>query len=390
MKKIIILILFIIILSGCYKKEGNLKEKNSYKKEKTIVTKKYYSYTVARYDHDDYDVKLENVNHVDYKVNNDSLDEINSEETIGINNNYEEFKEEKVLDKEEKDDKIIKKEDVLTEDNDEVNNEKKDDVKDEIKENITTDNKELQLPILNEKKEEVLEDKKENLNYNVKEELNENKEKVQSGYYSPNGKYLGTTNVKVIDVSYYQGDINWDLFAKESDCYGVILSLGYYTTLDKKFESYIKDIKRLNIPYGIYLFSYSKSNSGALKEANFVNSVIDKYNLTPTLGIFYDIESWSSKNSNSDDISKSMYDSIIQIFINKVSNYVNYKYKVKVYSGRWYAMNRLGPVAKTYVDWVAEYNNTCKYDSNYSMWQYTSKAKVPGISTYVDVSYILN
>ena len=246
------------------------------------------------------------------------------------------------------------------------------------------------MPILNEKKEEVLEDKKENLNYNVKEELNENKEKVQSGYYSPNGKYLGTTNVKVIDVSYYQGDINWDLFAKESDCYGVILRLGYYTTLDKKFESYIKDIKRLNIPYGIYLFSYSKSNSGALKEANFVNSVIDKYNLTPTLGIFYDIESWSSKNSNSDDISKSMYDSIIQIFINKVSNYVNYKYKVKVYSGRWYAMNRLGPVAKTYVDWVAEYNNTCKYDSNYSMWQYTSKAKVPGISTYVDVSYILN
>ena len=108
MKKIIILILFIIILSGCYKKEGNLKEKNSYKKEKTIVTKKYYSYTVARYDHDDYDVKLENVNHVDYKVNNDSLDEINSEETIGINNNYEEFKEEKALDKEEKDDKIIK------------------------------------------------------------------------------------------------------------------------------------------------------------------------------------------------------------------------------------------------------------------------------------------
>ena len=155
-------------------------------------------------------------------------------------------------------------------------------------------------------------------------------------------------------------------------------------------KSYIKDIKRLNIPYGIYLFSYSKSNSGALKEANFVNSVIDKYNLTPTVGIFYDIESWSSKNSNSDDISKSMYDSIIQIFINKVSNYVNYKYKVKVYSGRWYAMNRLGPVAKTYVDWVAEYNNTCKYDSNYSMWQYTSKAKVPGISTYVDVSYILN
>ena len=213
---------------------------------------------------------------------------------------------------------------------------------------------------------------------------------MRKGYYSPSGKYLGTTNVKVIDVSYYQGNINWDLFAKESDCYGVILRLGYYTTLDKKFESYLKEIKRLNIQYGIYLFSYSKTEKGALKEANFVSSMVDKYDLSPSLGIFYDIESWNSKNSNSNDISKRMYDNIVQIFINKVSSHINYKYKVKVYSGRWYAMNRLGSIAKSYVDWVAEYNKTCKYDSIYSMWQYTSRARVPGINANVDVSYIIN
>ena len=53
-------------------------------------------------------------------------------------------------------------------------------------------------------------------------------------------------------------------------------------------------------------------------------------------------------------------------------------------------MNRLGSIAKSYVDWVAEYNKTCKYDSIYSMWQYTSRARVPGINTNVDVSYIIN
>ena len=210
-----------------------------------------------------------------------------------------------------------------------------------------------------------------------------------NNYFSPSGKYLGTNNIKVIDVSYYQKDIDWDRFASESDCYGVILRLGYWKTLDKKFERNISELKRLNIPYGIYLFSYSTTLNGAKTESDFTNSMIDKYDLNPTLGIYYDIESWSTKNSSSNGITKSRYDEIVQLYVNSVSNHVSYKYKVKVYSGRWYAMNRLGSVSKKYVDWVAEYNSTCKYDEPYSMWQYTSKGRVPGIEGNVDISYIL-
>ncbi len=209
-----------------------------------------------------------------------------------------------------------------------------------------------------------------------------------NNYFSPSGKYLGTNNIKVIDVSYYQGIIDWDLFVRESDCYGVILRLGYFNTLDKMFERNIRELKRLNIPYGIYLFSYSTTLNGAVKEANFTKNMIDKYDLNPSLGIYYDIESWNTKTSNSNSITKDMYDSIIQYYVNSVSNHINYKYKVKVYSGRWYAMNRLGNISKKYVDWVAEYNNTCKYDSKYSMWQYTSKGSIPGINGNVDVSYL--
>ena len=208
-------------------------------------------------------------------------------------------------------------------------------------------------------------------------------------YFSPSGKYRGSTRVKVVDVSHYQGDINWDTFASESDCYGVILRLGYYDTLDKKFERNINEVKRLGIPYGIYLFSYSTTLTGAKKEAVFTNSMIDKYDLNPTLGIYYDIESWSSSNgSSSNEISKDVYDNIVKTYVDEVSNHVNNSYKVKVYSGRWYAMNRLGSVSKSYVDWVAEYNSTLKYDGPYSMWQYTSKGSIPGITGNVDISYL--
>ena len=117
--------------------------------------------------------------------------------------------------------------------------------------------------------------------------------------------------------------------------------------------------------------------------------MIDKYNLNPTLGIYYDIESWSSSNgSSSNTISKEQYDKIISTYVTNVSNHVGNRFKVRVYSGRWYAMNRLGTISKSYVDWVAEYNSTCKYDGKYSMWQYTSKGSVPGISGNVDISYL--
>lgn len=400
MKKIIMFFLFIVILSGCNKDKEITKKEISNKKEETISPKKYYSYAVPKYDHDDYKIEnkksYKNISNLNYKNTYDSSNDSNEKEIVNniITGNDDTDKENSLIkenleNEEDEKGKLTEKEDNLNDTKEKIKEEKEDnlnDIKEKIKEEKEEkeeknkeDNKKILSPTLDDTKEKLKEDKKE-----------DNKDKMRKGYYSPSGKYLGTTNVKVIDVSYYQGNINWDLFAKESDCYGVILRLGYYTTLDKKFESYLKEIKRLNIPYGIYLFSYSKTEKGALKEANFVSSMVDKYDLSPSLGIFYDIESWNSKNSNSNDISKRMYDNIVQIFINKVSSHINYKYKVKVYSGRWYAMNRLGSIAKSYVDWVAEYNKTCKYDSIYSMWQYTSRARVPGINTNVDVSYIIN
>ena len=87
-------------------------------------------------------------------------------------------------------------------------------------------------------------------------------------------------------------------------------------------------------------------------------------------------------------VSKETYDNIVDNFVKIVNNNIENKYKVGVYSGRWYAMNRLGKISKSYVDWVAEYNKDCKYDLSYSMWQYTSKGRIPGINGNVDISYL--
>lgn len=382
MKKLLILLFVIIMFTGCSKKNENNKVSILTYKER----KSYYSSVVPVVRHDDYnnDIKKEDI--YDYgEGQNNSLSVIDDQIKIIDEQNEDISKnEDETKTIAEQDDTIVDNFDIqekeeyyetkfiVEEKNDDTNILVNEEMKDNDKIIINEDSN-----VIFNKNEEI-----------ITEEIINKPIKEAYGFYSPSGKYLGDTKVKVVDVSYYQGIIDWDKFASDSDCYGVILRLGYYDTLDKMFERNINEIKRLNIPYGIYLFSYATTLNGALKEMNFTNQMINKYNIEPTLGIFYDIESWNTKSSSSDNISKEKYDNIVQLFINGVSNYVSYKYKVKVYSGRWYAMNRLGSIAKSYVDWVAEYNSTCKYDSIYSMWQYTSKGNMPGINGNVDISYL--
>lgn len=366
MKKIIYLLFGMLIFCGNQKKEVLITDvltKQSSKRE-------YYVSVVPYVNHDDYYVKEANEKRCNCSCNQKHEDVLITEEPENII----------IETSSENDDEII-----ITDEPENIIEDNQ--MKMELEETITNKN-ELNLDYL-EKEEKVDEIKL------VQEEkieeivIKQNETKIiPKGYYSPSGKYLGETKVKVIDVSEHQGIINWDRFAKESDCYGVILRIGYYNTLDKQFKRNISEIKRLGIPYGIYLFSYAKNEVDAKKESDFTNKVINEYKLEPTLGIFYDIESWTTKYYSSNNITKNMYDNIVTTYINDVKTNVGELYQVGVYSGRWYAMNRLGLTAKSYVSWVAEYNSTCKYDGNYKMWQYTSKGRISGIKGNVDINYL--
>lgn len=221
-------------------------------------------------------------------------------------------------------------------------------------------------------------------------------------YFGPTGIYLGNNHLKVIDVSYYQGNIDWNKVAN-SGIYGVILRIGYWNKEDIKFKEYISEVKRLGIPYGIYLFSYASTENGATTEANFTNSIINKYNLDPTLGIYYDIEDyWLSSfsqdvsrptcvpSNNLSDVSgcKETYDKISKTYINKVSSYIGGRYKVKIYANLYFTNNGFGEYTRSQVDWIAQYNSSCSYTGKYSMWQYTSSATLDGINGSVDMNIL--
>ncbi len=194
---------------------------------------------------------------------------------------------------------------------------------------------------------------------------------------------------RVVDVSYHQGTIDWNKVSN-SGVYGVILRIGYWDTEDERFGEYISEVKRLGIPYGIYLFSYASTTNGANIEANFTNNIISKYNLNPTLGIYYDLEDWYiSADNTSNNLSKTDYDNLARTYINSVSSYVGSKYKVKIYANLNFVNNRFGDYARSQSDWIAHYGvSECGYDGNYTLWQYTSEATLDGIRGYVDMNYL--
>lgn len=208
-------------------------------------------------------------------------------------------------------------------------------------------------------------------------------------YFENNNLYnnitglVATNTKKIIDISSYQGTIEWEKVKNEID--GVIVRVGFgYKTEDSKLKYNIEELNRLKIPYGIYLYSYAENKMEALEEAKFTNKLIDKYKINPTLGIYYDIEEFYIKGKKV-NISKETYQKIIETYINYLS-----EYQVNVYTYAKMYKYKFNEETKKYITWIAQYNYYFTYKNQYKMWQYTDSGIVNGIKGKVDINVMFN
>ena len=101
----------------------------------------------------------------------------------------------------------------------------------------------------------------------------------------------------VIDVSEWQGDIDWAQ-AKADGVDGVIIRLGYGegNNADKKAQRNISECKRLGIPFGIYWYSYADTPSIAKGEGADVVAKLKQFGVNPSdlaYPVYYDLEKWT-------------------------------------------------------------------------------------------------
>lgn len=204
-------------------------------------------------------------------------------------------------------------------------------------------------------------------------------------------KYFG------IDVSKWQGTINFDKLTASKKIDFMIAKSGEYWEskkafqLDSQFERNYSEAKKRKIPFGTYLYSYATSVEKARTEANELVSYLKKTGKTFELPIFFDIED-NTQNS----LSKQDKTNICKAFGEIVQNA---GYKVGIYSSKYWLMNQidLAQIPSSYDIWVASYgtNNgsvpASKYEfaGNHDIWQYTSTGRIDGINGNVDfnISY---
>lgn len=207
-------------------------------------------------------------------------------------------------------------------------------------------------------------------------------------YFDFNTGELIRDNVKsVIDISSWQGDINFEKVMNTGLVDSVIVRIGYGTTdtdepvLDSKFKRNINELKRLNIPFGVYLFGYAQNINASNKEINFIDNLFKKYNLSKDTYIWYDAELTTFNNFY---YSKPIYNMVIDNFVFKL-NEMGYK-NVGLYSNLHMLTKGSLSYDKKYPVWVAQYHTKCEYDKEFKGWQYRSDGKIEGINGKVDMN----
>ena len=193
--------------------------------------------------------------------------------------------------------------------------------------------------------------------------------------------------MKGIDVSSYQGTINWKK-VKESGYQYAILRLGIGDDItsqdDKRLKENIKGCQENDIPYGYYLVSYAKNLSGdesVDREIEHTKRLIEG---TKPFGIFYDME-----------VENTIYlgkEALTNFAIKYCDYFKNLGYQVGVYANKnWFTnyldYNKLK--SKGYKIWLAHYG-VDKPGLECDIWQYSDKGNVEGIntnSTDLDIMY---
>ena len=195
-------------------------------------------------------------------------------------------------------------------------------------------------------------------------------------------------NVRMgIDVSQWQGEINWEK-VKNAGVEFAIIRVGYQKDFDNRdyvvdpyFEKNIKGATKAGLDVGIYFASYAKTEEEGREQAEWVADKIKDYEVT--LPVAFDWESWSSFMK----CSMSFYDinHIAKTYINTLEEkgYQSCLYSSKYYLKRVWFRDDYESV------WLAHYTTKTDYDGRYFMWQMCNTGRVDGINADVDIDILV-
>ena len=172
----------------------------------------------------------------------------------------------------------------------------------------------------------------------------------------------------VIDVSTYNGDIDWNRVKAAGIDYAII-RVGYrgYETArlvkDKRFDTNMRNATAAGVKVGAYIVTQAVNTNEAVEEASFIISACSGYNVSLPLAI--DVESAGNGRGRGDKISVAERTAVINAFVQTIRGA---GYSAMVYANKDWMTNRInaGGLASGSTVWLAQYRSSCTYAVSYT------------------------
>ncbi len=203
--------------------------------------------------------------------------------------------------------------------------------------------------------------------------------------FNAEGVLNGSDSRLGIDVSTWNGQIDWSQVARSGVSYAIIRA-GYRGSStgalirDSAFSRNASGATAAGIRVGIYIFSQATNEAEAVEEASMAVQLASGYHVS--LPIFIDVE---GSGGRGDRVSVAQRTANIAAFCRTVENS---GYKAGVYANKsWFTHNINVGALTGYHIWLAQYAAKPTYTaSRYDIWQYSSSGRISGIKGNVDMN----
>lgn len=198
-----------------------------------------------------------------------------------------------------------------------------------------------------------------------------------------------TDYIHGIDVSKYQGDIDWKLVKDSGVSFACLRAIQGNTNrqIDPTFEQNLAGCIENKIDYSCYIYAYAQTHNRARYEADLVINLLGDRKMP----IWYDLE-----DSSLIPLGKDSIEGVAMSFIGECKDA---GFDVGIYCNKNWYENYISDFLKNrFKFWIARYpkddygqiKESLKPTwKNVVAWQYSSKGQVPGINGNVDMDILL-
>lgn len=204
-------------------------------------------------------------------------------------------------------------------------------------------------------------------------------------YHDDSGQRLSTIT---IDVSEFQGYIDWQQVKDEGGVDMAIIRVGYRgysggtVNMDSMFYENVEGAKTAGLKVGVYFYSQAINYDEGVEEANFVLGNIAGMGIDGPVVI--DTEDAFAEDARTNGIPIEDRTDGVVAFCETVKGA---GYTPMIYANRnWFAMSLDMSRLYSYKLWLAQYANMPSFPYEYVGWQYTDTGYVYGIEGSVDMN----